>query len=48
MKVDGGLALTMVVSGLLCVPLFGWLPMLAIGAAIGMAVYIANNMPRPK
>jgi len=29
MEIDSGLALAMVGGGLLCVPLFGWLPMLA-------------------
>jgi len=45
--IDGDLTLAIVASGLLSVPLFGWLPMLAIGAAVAASIYIVNNT-RPK
>ena len=36
----------MIASGLLAVPLLGWLPMLAIGAALAASVYIDKNTRR--
>jgi hypothetical protein len=47
LEIDGGLVLAAVASGLLAIPIFGWLPLLAIGAAIGTAIYITDNI-RPR
>jgi len=47
LELDSGLALAMVVGGLLTIPLFGFLPMLAIGAAIATSYFIISNI-RPK
>ena len=44
MKIDGGLAFAMVVSGLLMIPTFGLLPLLAVGAAIATAIYILDRI----
>jgi hypothetical protein len=44
----GDIALTMVASGLLLIPLplLGWLPLIAIGAAIGAAAYLTDDTRR--
>ena len=47
MKIDGGLALTAVATGLAMIPLFGFLPLLGIAAAVVTSIYIADNI-RPK
>jgi hypothetical protein len=47
LEIDGGLVLAAVASGLLAIPILGWLPLLAIGAAIGTAIYITDNI-RPR
>ncbi len=47
LQIDGGLVIAAVASGLLAVPLFGFLPLLGIGAAIG-ASYFLVNQTRPK
>jgi hypothetical protein len=42
----GGIALTMVASGLMLIPIMGWLPLIAVGAAIGAAAYIDDSIRR--
>jgi len=43
----GELTLAMLVGGALAIPIFGWLPLIAIGAAIATSVYI-DKSTRPK
>ena len=42
-EMNGGLVLAVLASGLLLVPLGGWLPLLGIAAACGTSVYIAGQ-----
>jgi hypothetical protein len=42
LELDGGLILAMLGSGLLMVPLGGWLPFILVAAACGASVYVVN------
>lgn len=43
MQIDGGFALALVVSGALMIPTLGIGPLIAVGAAIALSLYIADN-----
>jgi hypothetical protein len=43
-EIDGELVLTMVASGVIMIPSFGFSPLIAIGVAVVAAYYVADNV----
>lgn len=43
---QGGLAAAMVATGLLCIPILGWTPLIAVAVAIAASAYIDKSTRR--